>query len=82
MQPLVRRPALSDIEAPTGNLYEAVAQYVESNGGSVIVVGGIEIQQWPHDPKGKYRVAISLLGAIPERLRSSNALNSATPARP
>ncbi|HEY4281467.1 MAG TPA: hypothetical protein VGM62_00275 [Chthoniobacterales bacterium] len=68
VQPIVRRAALRDIEATTGNLYEAVAQYVENNGGSIIVVGGIEIQQWPHDPKGKYRVAVSLLGAIPERL--------------
>jgi hypothetical protein len=75
---MVRRLALRSTEAQIGNLYEAVAQYIEKNGGSVIVIGGIEIQQWPHDPMGKFRVAVSLLGKIPERLRSPNDLSSTT----
>lgn len=61
-----RRSALTSVEPHIGNLYEAVARYVEKMGGSVIVVGGIQIQEWPHDPKGKFRVAVSLLGRKPK----------------
>ena len=55
---------------PDLQLYRGVRRYVESLGGSVIVIGGIEIQEWPDDPAGKYRVAVSVLGRRPEPRKS------------
>lgn len=50
---------------PELHLYRAVRRYVESLGGGVVVIGGIEVQEWPGDPQGKYRVAVSVLGRKP-----------------
>lgn len=50
---------------PDIQLYRAVRRYVESLGGSVVVIGGIEVQEWPVDPHGKFRVAVSVVGRRP-----------------
>ena len=46
-------------------LYKAVQQYVENHGGKIVVIGGIEIQQWPEDSKMTFRVAVRCSGKKP-----------------
>ncbi len=49
---------------PGHNLLAAVQHYVHSYGGTVVVEGGIEVQDWG-DGLGKYRVAVRCLGRAP-----------------
>ena len=54
----------------TGNkvvdkLYEAVRDYVESKGGSVVVIGGIQIVQMPDDLKYNWGLNIRITGKKP-----------------
>jgi hypothetical protein len=58
-----KRIATGDVA--TNRLYEAVAAYVEKNGGSVVVIGGIQIQEWPGDGKFKFTVAVRCSGRRP-----------------
>ena len=50
------------------SLYAAVANYVNKNGGSAIVIGGIQIQEWPGAGKLNYTVGIKCTGIKPEYL--------------
>ena len=47
-------------------LYTAVRNYVEESGGNILVLGGIEVQVWPEDRRGQFRVAVKCLGKKPE----------------
>jgi hypothetical protein len=58
---------------PDLQLYRAVRRYVESLGGSIVVIGGIEVQEWPGEPMGKYRVAVSVLGRKPPPISVSRS---------
>jgi hypothetical protein len=53
-------------DSPELELYRAVRRYVQSGGGSIVVIGGIEVQQWPGDNSGVYRVAVKFMGRKPE----------------
>lgn len=46
-------------------LYSAVQDYIEKNGGCLSVIGGVEIQDWPQDSKGSFRLAIRCCGIKP-----------------
>ena len=46
-------------------LYRAVQKYVESNSGKLVVVGGIQIIQWPGDSDTKFTVGIRCTGVKP-----------------
>lgn len=46
-------------------LYTAVRDYVEESGGKILALGGIEVQVWPEDRKGHFRVAVKCLGRKP-----------------
>lgn len=46
-------------------LYKAVANYIEKAGGKAVVIGGVEIQQWPDDRKHIFRIAIKFSGRRP-----------------
>lgn len=46
-------------------LYRAVVNYVEAHGGSLIVIGGIDVQQFPTDRVGNFRVAVRCTGRPP-----------------
>lgn len=48
-------------------LYRAVRRYVESLEGSIVVIGGIEIQEWPDDANLTYRVAVRCTGRAPRK---------------
>lgn len=47
-------------------LYKAVQNYVEQNGGKLVVIGGITVQEWPQDNKGIFHVAVKCLGRMPK----------------
>lgn len=47
-------------------LYRAIRRYVEGLGGSIVVIGGIEIQKWPDERDMAYRVAVRCIGRAPE----------------
>lgn len=49
------------------NLQAAVQHWVHANGGSVSVIGGIEIITMPDEAPYKYRVAVGCLGRRPEK---------------
>jgi hypothetical protein len=53
--------------APDLQLYRAVRRYIKSKGGSILVIGGIEVQQFPGDNAGVYRLAVKFMGKKPER---------------
>ena len=46
-------------------LYKAVAAYIEAIGGKAVVIGGVEIQQWPEDRKMTFRLAVKITGRKP-----------------
>jgi hypothetical protein len=46
-------------------LYKAVAAYVRAQGGLVIVVGGIQVQEWPGDREGQFTIAVKCTGVKP-----------------
>lgn len=49
----------------TYTLYKAVSAYIKANGGTAIVVGGIQIIQWPNDGGFKYTVGVRVTGKRP-----------------
>lgn len=53
------------IPANVDRLYKAVQNYVETKGGKLVIVGGIQIQEWPRDNKGVFYVAVKCLGRKP-----------------
>jgi hypothetical protein len=52
-------------KTPVDQLYKAVHRYVERHGGNLIVIGGVEIQEWPGDVTGKFKIAVNCLGKKP-----------------
>lgn len=50
---------------PVSQLYRAIVRYIESGKGKILVIGGIEIQEWPGDPAYTYRVAVKITGRKP-----------------
>jgi hypothetical protein len=71
---MIPRPQLQSLPNHEANLYEAVARYIEYGGGKAIIIGGIEVQQWPNDPKEKYRVAVHFLGKPPKYCKTGEPL--------
>ena len=59
-----KRP--KDCDPATWRLYRAVMEYVEKHGGSVLVVGGIQVQHWPEDAPMCYRIAVKCTGREPK----------------
>lgn len=49
----------------TSQLYRAVIRYVESKGGKLLVIGGVQVQEWPEDAAYKFRLAVGCLGRKP-----------------
>lgn len=52
-------------------LYKAVEAYVKRHDGNLLVIGGIEIQEWLGDVTGKFKVAINCLGKKPSFCESA-----------
>lgn len=54
------------IPAHVDRLYKAVANYVEKVGGQLVVIGGIQIQQWPNDGEYRFTIGIKCTGTKPK----------------
>lgn len=52
---------------PAHNVIAAVSRWIRANGGTDIVIGGIEVQQWPGESEFNYRVAVRVTGKAPEK---------------
>lgn len=50
---------------PLDKFYTAAVAYIESIGGSAIVIGGTEIMQYPSDFKFNYRLCVRITGRKP-----------------
>lgn len=50
---------------PTSQLYRAVVRFVESKKGSIMVIGGVQIGQWPGDGEYKFVVGVRCMGRKP-----------------
>jgi hypothetical protein len=50
---------------PESQLYRAVERYVKSNGGGVLVIGGIQVQEWPGDFDGTFTIGVRCTGKKP-----------------
>jgi len=59
-----KRPILG--RDPTSQLYRAVIRYIESKGGSVLVIGGAQIQQWPGEREFNYVLGVRCTGRKPK----------------
>jgi len=52
---------------PESQLLKAATNYIEKNGGEVIIIGGLQIQHWPEDNQSNYRLAIKFTGRKPNK---------------
>jgi hypothetical protein len=52
---------------PMPALYREAAKYIERLGGKAIVVGGIQIIEWPADRPGNFTLGIRVMGRKPVR---------------
>lgn len=50
----------------TDKLYKAVIEFIESKGGKVLIIGGVETQHFPEDNKFNFRLAIRFTGRKPK----------------
>lgn len=50
-------------------LLGAATNYIERRGGKVIIVGPIELQQWPKDRRCVYRLAVRFIGKRPIKVK-------------
>lgn len=55
------------IEPHVDRLYKAVQHYVEKCSGKLVVIGGIQLQEWPQDNKHIFHVAVKCLGRKPTK---------------
>lgn len=67
---------------PVSQLYRAVDRYVKSKGGSLVVIGGIQVQQWPGDPAHSFVVAVKCMGRQQNSRRHQMPDNPALTAKP
>lgn len=58
------------------DLYQVVRRYVENNGGVVLVVGGIQIVEWPSDNAGVFHVSVKCTGRKPDFAREPQPATS------
>lgn len=58
------KKVVSRAERDVDRLYVAVQKYVENRGGKLMVIGGVEVQNWD-EGAFKFRVAVRCLGRIP-----------------
>lgn len=49
----------------TDKLYTAIQEYIENRGGKVLVIGGIQIQQWSGGGSHRYSLAVQITGRKP-----------------
>jgi hypothetical protein len=50
---------------PSSQLLRAVRRFVEHHGGSILVIGDIQLQRWPEDRPYTYRIGVKCTGRPP-----------------
>ena len=50
---------------PISQLYRAVERYVTAHHGSVLVIGGIQLQEWPGEGEYNFSIAVKCTGKRP-----------------
>ena len=73
MKPKKEKKMIRTGDRITDNLYNAVRDYVEAKGGSVIVIGGIQIIQMPNDLKFNWGLNVRITGKKPILLKSASS---------
>lgn len=63
--PKAANPEVASLDA----LYQAVVAYVEARGGRMLVVGGVQVQEWPGGRPGQFLLAVECLGRKPNLVR-------------
>ena len=69
-KPAKRKPRVKLSELITGRdstsqLYRAVVRYVESKGGSIAVIGGVRVEEWPEERPLNFVLGIRCTGRKP-----------------
>lgn len=59
------RPDLLHGRDHVSQLYRAVRRYIQHYGGSLAVIGGVEILRWPSDLDNNFSVAVRCTGKLP-----------------
>lgn len=67
-----KKKAKPTMDRATDRLYKAVENYVTKKGGKLVVIGGIQVQQWPADPAMVFYVAIKCMGRMPEYVEGNS----------
>jgi hypothetical protein len=52
---------------PAHNLLVAASRFIRAKGGSLLIIGPIEVQEWPEDRAGMFRLAVKCLGRKPNK---------------
>lgn len=65
MKKAKHKPILIGGRDPISQLYRAVLRYVEASGGQVIVIGGVQVQEW-QPRSGNYVIGIKCMGKLPK----------------
>lgn len=68
-----KRDPLAGDRTPTGQLYRAVRRYIESNGGSILVIGGVQIESWPGEGEFKFVLGVRCMGRKPKQDSASGS---------
>ena len=53
--------------SPEDKLYKEIQRYIESRGGKVLVIGGIEIQEWPESLPYSFVLGVRVTGFKPNK---------------
>lgn len=59
-------------------LYKAVCRFAHSHGGKILVIGGVEVQDWK-EGKYNFRIAINCLGRRPKCTPETRLLAAKNP---
>ena len=62
-----KKPDMLAARDPTSQLYRAVRRYIESNGGKLLVIGGVQIEQWPGEGECKFVLGVRCMGRKPTK---------------
>ena len=52
-------------DTATNALYDAVTEYIASRGGKAVVIGGVQVQEWPGDRAMSFTLGIKITGRKP-----------------
>ena len=66
-----KKDVLAGKRDPVSKLYRGVRDYVIANKGSIIVIGGVQVIQWPGDSPNNFTLAVKCMGRKPVFVEST-----------